>query len=94
MFKIIFTPEAIRQLKKLKRYHAATILDAIEKHLSEEPERTGKTSIKRLRGQQEATFRLRVQDYRIFYDVSEDKVEITQILHKSETTAFYREETE
>ena len=94
MFKIIFTPEAIRQLKKLKRYHAATILDAIEKHLAEEPERTGKTSIKRLRGQQEAIFRLRMQDYRIFYDVSEDEVEITQILHKSETTAFYREETE
>jgi mRNA-degrading endonuclease RelE of RelBE toxin-antitoxin system len=49
-------------------------------------------SIKRLRGLQQATFRLRVQDYRIFYDVTEDRVEIIQVLHKSETPSFYREE--
>lgn len=50
MFKIVFKPEALRQLKKLKRYDAVAIVDAIDRHLHEEPEKPGKSSIKRLRG--------------------------------------------
>lgn len=91
MFKIVFKPLAIAQLKKMKRYYARIVADAIERHLSEEPEKAH-GSIKRLRGKQETTFRLRVQDYRVFYDVTEDRVEILQILHKSETSSFYQEE--
>jgi mRNA-degrading endonuclease RelE of RelBE toxin-antitoxin system len=89
MFEIIFKPVAIGQLKKMKRYYAGIVVDAIERHLSEEPEKTH-GSIKRLRGKQEAIFRLRVQDYRVFYDVVEDRVQIIQILHKSETPSFYQ----
>lgn len=91
MFGIVFKPLAIEQLKKMKRYYAGFVVDAIERHLSEEPEKTH-GSIRRLRVKQEATFRLRVQDYRVFYDVAEDRVEIIQILHKSETASFYRKE--
>ncbi len=91
MFKIVFKPEALRQLKKLKRYDAVAIVDAIDRHLHEEPEKPGKSSIKRLRGRQDSTFRLRVQSYRVFYDVIEDRVQVIQILHKSETPLFYRE---
>ena len=91
MFKIVFRPMAIKQLKKMKRYYARTIVDAIERHLSEEPEKIH-GAIKRLRGRQQSTFRLRVQDYRVFYDVGENQVKIVQVLHKSETPAFYREE--
>ena len=93
MFEIVFKPLAIEQLKKLKRYYAVIVVDAIETHLSEEPEKSH-GSIRRLRGKQDATFRLRVQDFRVFYDVLEDRVEIIQILHKSETPTFYTEEQE
>lgn len=92
MFTIVFKPEAIRHLRKMKRYYASAIVDAIERHLREEPERVTQGKIKRLRGEQEATFRLRVGDYRVFYDVIEDRVEIVQILHKDETAAFYKRE--
>jgi len=92
MFKIVFKREAIRQLKKIKRYHARAITDAIESDLGEEPEKATRTSIKRLRRRQQATFRLRVEDYRVFYDVIENRVEIVQILHKSETRLFYEED--
>ena len=88
MFKIVFRPEAARRVKRMKRFYAVAILDAIERHLREEPEKTSRTAIKRLRGHQESVFRLRVGDYRVFYDVIEDRVEIVQILHKSETPAF------
>jgi mRNA interferase RelE/StbE len=74
----------------MKRYYAQMIVDAIERHLSDEPEESH-GSVKRLRSRQDATFRLRVQDYRVFYDVAEDKVEIIQVLHKSETPSFYQE---
>jgi mRNA-degrading endonuclease RelE of RelBE toxin-antitoxin system len=91
MFRIAFKPAAVRQLKALRRYDCTAILEEIERHLRDEPERTSRTSIKRLRGHQDATFRLRVGEYRIFYDVGEDTVEIIQILHKSETHLFYKE---
>lgn len=89
MFGIVFKPEARRKLKRMKTYHAVAILDAIERHLREEPEKISRSSIRRLRGKQQTTFRLRVQGYRVFYDVIEDRVEIIQILHKSETEGFY-----
>jgi mRNA-degrading endonuclease RelE of RelBE toxin-antitoxin system len=77
--------------RALRRYDCTAIIDEIDRYLSEEPERTSKTSIKRLRGHQDATFRLRVGAYRIFYDVRDDRVEVIQILHKSETGKFYKE---
>ena len=92
MFRIVFKPSAIRRLQGMRRFDAVMIVDSIERHLSGEPERTTKGSIKRLRGRQETTFRLRVRDYRIFYDVIDDRVEVVEILHKSETPLLYRRE--
>jgi addiction module RelE/StbE family toxin len=91
MLRIQFKPEAVNDLKRIRRYHAAAIVDAIERHLTEEPERITRGSIKRLRGRQQATFRLRIADYRVFYDVGEDRVEIVRILHTAETRSFYQE---
>lgn len=94
MFKIVFKPEArkrLKTLKTMKRFYAVAILEAIERHLGEEPEKISRTSIKRLRGHQQTVFRLRVGDYRVFYEAIEDRVEIVQILHKSQTPLFYKE---
>jgi mRNA-degrading endonuclease RelE of RelBE toxin-antitoxin system len=70
---------------------AVAILDAMEAHLRHEPERVSRTRIKRLRGIRAATYRLRVRDYRVFYDVAEAEVVILAVLHKSETAEFYGE---
>jgi len=91
MFRIEFKPQAVRDLKKIKRYHATAIVEAIERHLAQEPERITRGSIRRLRGQQQTTFRLRAGEYRVFYDVQEERVEVVRILHKAETRGFYRE---
>jgi mRNA-degrading endonuclease RelE of RelBE toxin-antitoxin system len=92
MFRIVFKPSAIQRLKRMRRFDAVVIVDSIERHLSVEPERATRGSIKRLRGRQATTYRLRVRDYRVFYDVIDDRVDVVQILHKSETTSFYRKE--
>ena len=83
-------PAALRQLRRLRRVDAVTILDAMEKHLRHQPERPTRSRIRRLRGRQDATYRLRVGDYRVFYDISEATVTVVAVLHKQETAAFYR----
>ncbi len=92
MFELEFKPIAIQQLKRLKHYYAATVVQAIEKHLKHNPERPSPPRIKKLRGNQQATYRLRVGDYRIFYDVADAKVTVVAILPKSETEDFYLKE--
>jgi mRNA-degrading endonuclease RelE of RelBE toxin-antitoxin system len=51
-----------------------------------------RSRIKRLRGQQDTTYRLRVGDYRVFYDIDNRVVAVVAVLHKRDTPAFYREE--
>ena len=51
-----------------------------------------RSRIKRLRGSRAAVYRLRVGNYRVFYDIAEEEVIVTAVLHKRDTTEFYREE--
>jgi mRNA interferase RelE/StbE len=92
MFSIVIQPLAAAQLRRLRRVDAVAVLDAIETHLMHEPDRVSRSRIKRLRGRQNATYRLRVGDYRVFYDLVEDKVVIIAVMHKRETTKFYQED--
>ena len=92
MFRIAFRPGAAGQIRRLRRVIAVAIIDAIETHLRYEPERVSRSRVKRLRGKQDATYRLRVGEYRVFYDVVEDQVIVTAVLHKQETAGFYRED--
>lgn len=92
MFEIKFKTPAIQQLKRLKRYHAVAVVQAIEKHLKHNPERPSPPRIKKLRGHQQATYRLREGDDRVFYDVADATVTVVAILPKSETEGFYLKE--
>jgi mRNA interferase RelE/StbE len=66
----------------------ATVRDAIEKHLRHAPARESKSRIKRSRGVSRPRFRLHVDEIRVFYDVSENVVEILGIVSKSEAEAW------
>ncbi len=58
-------------------------------HLRHEPTKTSKTRIKRLRGLSRPQYRLRVgDDIRVFYDVTEDTVEVLAIVPKSEANEW------
>jgi mRNA interferase RelE/StbE len=91
MFEIDFKEHALAGLEKIRPFHARQILDAIEDNLRFEPERTSRTRIKRLRGRQRAMYRLRVGDFRVFYDVLESVVSVVAVLHKDETPRFYEQ---
>jgi mRNA-degrading endonuclease RelE of RelBE toxin-antitoxin system len=85
-YEIILAPEALEDLQRLKANVRAQAEDAIERHLRYHPARVSKAKIKRLKGLSRPQYRLRVgDDVRVFYDVTEDTVEILAIVTKAET---------
>ena len=61
---------------------------ALERHLRHQPEKTSRSRIKRLRGVRRPQYRLRVDEVRVFYDVSGATVEVLAIVTKSEAEAW------
>lgn len=83
-YEIVFAPEAVEDLNALKATTRASIKDALETHLRHEPTKVSKSRIKRLRGVTRPQNRLRVNEVRVFYDVSSTDVEVLAIVAKSE----------
>jgi mRNA-degrading endonuclease RelE of RelBE toxin-antitoxin system len=89
-YEIILAPEAVQDLKLLDSYQRAKIKDMIEVHLRHEPTKTSKSRIKRLRGLRRPQYRLRIDDFRIFYDIEENRVEILAIILKSKAAEWLK----
>jgi len=87
-FEIVLAPEAVRTMKALPAFHRATIRDALETHLRHEPTKTSRSRIKRLGGLSQPQFRLRVDEFRVFYDISGQEVQILAIVSKEEAEAW------
>ena len=79
----MLAPEAVQDLKHLKAHDRAEVRDAIEVHLRHQPTKTSKSRVKRLRGISRPQYRLRVGEVRVFYDVTNNAVEILAIVPKS-----------
>ena len=87
-FEIVLAPAAVEALRALSARARATVRDAIERHLRHEPRKLSKSRIKRLRGLQRPQYRLRVDETRVFYDVTATTVEILAIIEKREAQAW------
>ncbi len=87
-YEIILSPEANEDLKHLSAHDRAKVKDLMKVHLRHEPAKISKSRIKRLRGLNRPQYRLRIDDYRIFYDVGENTVEILAIITKSEAARW------
>ncbi len=84
-YEILFAPEAVEDFDNLAANVCAMARDCIERHLRHEPTKTSRSRIKRLRGLSRPQYRLRIgDDIRVFYDVSEQTVEILAIVPKSQ----------
>jgi mRNA-degrading endonuclease RelE of RelBE toxin-antitoxin system len=90
-YEIVFAPEAVQDLQRLKANMRAVARDAIEQNLRYEPTKTSKSRIKRLRGVSRPQYRLRVDDVRVFYDVYEAQVEVLAVIPKSESADWLAE---
>jgi mRNA-degrading endonuclease RelE of RelBE toxin-antitoxin system len=87
-YAIYLAPEAIEDLRRLKAAHRAQIREAMETHLRHQPTKTSKSRIKRLRGLSRPQYRLRVDEFRVFYDVSKRRVEVLAIVAKADADAW------
>ncbi len=87
-FAVILAPEAVEDLRRLSASVRATVRSALEKHLRNEPEKASRSRIKRLRGIRRPQYRLRVDEVRVFYDVSGTAVEVLAIVAKSEAESW------
>ena len=87
-FEILLAPEAVEDLRKLKAGERTAVKQALETHLRHEPTKTSRSRIKRLRGIVRPQYRLRVDEVRVFYDVSGSTVEILAIVPKPEAESW------
>jgi mRNA-degrading endonuclease RelE of RelBE toxin-antitoxin system len=87
-FEILLAPEAIEDFRKLKAALRAAVRDALETHLRHGPMKVSRSRIKRLRGLSRPQYRLRVDEVRVFYDISGSTVEILAIVAKSEAASW------
>ena len=87
-FEILLAPEAVEDLRRLKAGERAAVKEALETHLRHEPTKTSRSRIKRLRGVARPQYRLRVEEVRVFYDVSSSTVEVLAIVPKPEAESW------
>jgi mRNA interferase RelE/StbE len=87
-FAILLAPEAVEDLRRLKAGERTAVKEALETHLRHEPTKTSRSRIKRLRGIARPQYRLRVEEVRVFYDVSGSTVEVLAIVPKPEAESW------
>ena len=87
-YDIVLAPEAVEDLRALNASVRSIVRAALETHLRHEPAKTSRSRIKRLRGLRRPQYRLRIDDVRVFCDITGTTVEILAIVSKSEVESW------
>ena len=90
-FAILLSPQAVEDLRTLKANVRTAVKEALETHLRNEPTKTSRSRIKRLRGLSKPQYRLRVEEVRVFYDVVGSTVEVLAIVPKPEAESWLKQ---
>ncbi len=91
-FEIVLAPSAAQDFRALPARTRSEVRDALERYLRHEPTKQSKSRIKRLRGLRKPQFRLRIGEMRVFYDVTNETVEVLAILTKARGQAWLSQE--
>jgi len=87
-YEIVLTDTAKEHYRGLDARGKALIREGLNDHLAHEPMKQSRSRIKRLREMEHPEYRLRLDPYRVFYDVTEQTVVVLAIVPKSETSAW------
>jgi mRNA interferase RelE/StbE len=90
-FELRVAQTAERQLLAFAAYHRAAIRTALEIHLRHEPAKLSKSRIKRMRGLTRPQYRLRVGEFRVFYDIVDQEVQVIAIITKADAERWLAE---
>lgn len=94
-YRIEFVNAAKDDLGMLRKSDRVKVLDRIEKHLSHQPTLQSKSRIKPLRPGTFPPFRLRVDKFRVYYDIDESQrlVIVFGVVIKAQSTAWLSRST-
>lgn len=83
-FRIEYFPDAIRDLSGLRAFDRQQIFEAIPLHLTHQPKQKSRCRVKRMSQPFWSEYRLRVGEFRVYYDVDEttQSVNVLRILEK------------
>ena len=90
-FEILLAPQAVEDLRKLRAVNRSAIQAALEEYLRFEPSKESRSRIKKLKGLKQPQFRLRINEYRVFYDVTAVAVYVLAVVYKPEAEKWLRE---
>jgi mRNA-degrading endonuclease RelE of RelBE toxin-antitoxin system len=87
-YDILISDSAMQDLKNLRAFDRSGIFEAMDEHLAHEPTKESKSGIKKLAQPAISQYRLRVGDYRVYYDVEESvhRVLVMQVFEKGRST--------
>lgn len=87
MFAVVFSPAAVRQYKRLQARVRALLKEVIGERLSrQDPREEDRNRFRLRRFSPCADFELRVEEWRVFYRVQEEKVIVELIGYKKGNT--------
>lgn len=91
MYDIDFTENAISDLSTLRKYDQARVIAAVEEQLSNEPIKIT-CNRKQMRPNKTAEWSLRVNEFRVYYDVdsAENRVKVIAVGEKVGTDVYIR----
>jgi mRNA-degrading endonuclease RelE of RelBE toxin-antitoxin system len=90
-YSIVVEQQAKDDLSRLRAFDQRKIMDSIQELLSANPTQISKSRIKRLRGVDSPQFRLRVNGFRVFYDVEDEQVRVLRVLPKEAVQEYLEE---
>ncbi len=90
-YEIRYSDEAVEQLKRLRAFDRTAVLDNIEQVLRVNPTLESKARVKKLRQPAPTEYRLRVGEFRVYYDVTAESVHVIQILAKEDAIGYLGE---
>src|SRR5258708_20420262 len=83
-YEIVIAHSAQADFERCDARWRSTLKEALRIHLARDPTKESKSRIKRLRGLKQPQYRLRVEGFRVFYDVDDaaKRVEVLGIVPK------------
>lgn len=83
-YEIDYAEEAVSDIGAMRAFDRTKVLDVVEEHLTYQPTTVSKSRIKAMLQPFWSQYRLRADEYRIYYDVDEESraVHILRVLMK------------
>jgi mRNA-degrading endonuclease RelE of RelBE toxin-antitoxin system len=84
-YDIQYADEAVADIRALRAYDRRKVLDGIKEHLTHQPKFVSRTRIKAMVQPFWSQFRLRIEDFRVYYDVDDEthEVNVLRVLQKT-----------